>query len=319
MDVFFNGSFWENPADETPCRPVAVNKQFDWNGYTWLIPAVYVCRQGLVMDLLKQVPLPELKAYAEKWKDREEEPEQQAFAEYENPMSGHLDLKLRVRGAEIRSSRSCSTRWQPFGDRRESASQEARELMEAYNCKESHGWQFNRAFFRWDFEEMPENIGLELKLKPHMLPCPEHFTVKADSAEQTVAFTHPITGSRHFLVVREAVREMLADFEDDDIFTYPRCCLRLTYCFGHRDEYEQFWPRDCDSGDSPRRNGTKAEAETLLVSSVAAVGILEGGDTGERTVFSALHFEPVEQVRCRIDACAAAGEKMELSLDIASI
>lgn len=343
MDVTYDGSFWKNTADETPCRPVAVNKQFDWNGYTWFIPAIYVCRQGMVMDLLKRVPLSEMEVFVKKWKDREGDSGHWAAAEYENPLSGNFGLEIRAEGAEIRHTRSCGTCWHPFGDDGRSTSREAQVLMKAYNCSEDYSWNFNRAFFQWDFEAIPENVRLELKLRPekYMLPCPEHFTVETDSAEKTVEFTHPVTGSRHVLVVRESAREMLTEFEFDDggRFTYPRCCLRLRYRFENEEEYEQFFPRDCSDGDSPRRNGTAGEGNTLIGTSVAAIAILvgedsedrsfedgssgdgssrdsRGRDSGWREAYSALHFEPVDQAEWRIDACVIKGEACEIALDI---
>ena len=342
MDVYYDGSFWDHNPDGTPCRPVQVNREFGWNGYTWMIPAIYVCSQGFAVDLCKQVPLAEVKAFVEKWKscskkrrDKEDwNEEDYKFAEYENPLSNRFRLDIRTDGAQIRPTRSCGTCWQPFEDDGRGASREAQDLMAAYNCSRDYGWAFSRHFFQWDFDKVPENVRLSLTFKPekYMLPCPEHFTVLAEMEEKRVKFTHPVTGSAYILTVREATREMLpeSEFEDNGEFTYPRHFLRLCYRLASEQEYEQFFPRDCSQGDSPRRNRAPEGERTLLGAgrSVAAVGMIMGSDscsgtqngtpidhTG-RNACSSLHFAPVDQTEWRIEACVLTGKECELSLDM---
>ncbi len=322
MDVYYEGSFWDHRQNETLCRPVPVGCQFEWKGYMWMIPAVYVCRQGFAVDLLRRVPLPEVEAFAERWKGRKDINHE--LAEYENPLCCRFSMEIHADGARIRRTRVCGTCWHPFEYSGRSASRDSGELMEAYHCSRDYGWDFSRGFYQWDFEQLPGNVRLELELKPekYLVPCPEHFTVTEQQIGETVEFTHPFTGTPHSLVICGVTQELLPKeaFEENEHFTYPRCFQRLQYQM-EEDLYGQFTLRDCSQGDAPKKKRETEDGRTTLSCSVAAVGIIMDGesgskDPGAREAFSALHFEPVEQVEWRIDASILAGEKYAMSLDI---
>ena len=65
--VCFGENFWGTQEGNDPGEELRVDREFEWHGYKWRIPAVYRCRQGLVVDCAMEVPQEELRAYMEKW------------------------------------------------------------------------------------------------------------------------------------------------------------------------------------------------------------------------------------------------------------
>lgn len=65
--VCFGKNFWGTQEENDPGEELRVDREFEWHGYKWRIPAVYRCRQGLVVDFAMEVPQEELRAYMEKW------------------------------------------------------------------------------------------------------------------------------------------------------------------------------------------------------------------------------------------------------------
>ena len=57
--VTFEGTFWG--AHGKPGKELRLGASFSWAGDEWLVPAAYVCREGIVLDLCKRV-LPKAKA-----------------------------------------------------------------------------------------------------------------------------------------------------------------------------------------------------------------------------------------------------------------
>ena len=79
-----------------PAKKFPPNTQFDWAGRHWIIPSVYSCSKGLVVDFCMQVEPTAILAFMDKWhlnSDANEEQftrEQRMQMELDNPM--HLDF-----------------------------------------------------------------------------------------------------------------------------------------------------------------------------------------------------------------------------------
>jgi len=48
--VYFDGNFWMHHRRERAGKEIPINKQFVWEDEVWMIPAMYVCAKGLVID-----------------------------------------------------------------------------------------------------------------------------------------------------------------------------------------------------------------------------------------------------------------------------
>ena len=73
--VYFRGGFygkqkWERAGEEIP-----VNKTFTWGEDTWLIPAVYSCSAGLVMDMCMRIEAKRMADYIQKLEPYREQEE----------------------------------------------------------------------------------------------------------------------------------------------------------------------------------------------------------------------------------------------------
>lgn len=65
--VFYDGNFWGHSGRGRAGKEVAIRKEFDWAGHHWLIPSVYLCGKGLVVDFCMQVAPSDIRAFMEKW------------------------------------------------------------------------------------------------------------------------------------------------------------------------------------------------------------------------------------------------------------
>ena len=65
--VYFEYGFGGKKPRHRPGREITLGKTFTWGKEEWLVPAMYCCSEGVVLDLLKKVPLEALERFAEKW------------------------------------------------------------------------------------------------------------------------------------------------------------------------------------------------------------------------------------------------------------
>ena len=63
--VTFEGNFWG--AHGKPGKELQLGAAFSWAGDEWLVPAAYVCKEGMVLDIIKHVPVEKLFSFREKW------------------------------------------------------------------------------------------------------------------------------------------------------------------------------------------------------------------------------------------------------------
>ena len=65
--VCFETNYWGTQKGTDPGEELCLDREFEWNGHRWRIPALYRCRQGLVVDFAMEVPQEELRAFMKKW------------------------------------------------------------------------------------------------------------------------------------------------------------------------------------------------------------------------------------------------------------
>lgn len=49
-------------------QPLALEARFDWGGGHFYVPAIYLCAQGVVLDLLERLDRTRIEAFYEKWR-----------------------------------------------------------------------------------------------------------------------------------------------------------------------------------------------------------------------------------------------------------
>lgn len=83
--VFFDGSFWGHRGSGRAGTEINIGRQFDWAGHHWLIPAVYSCGKGLVVDFCMQVDAEKIRAFIRKWDLNRENDSCENFTEEQQP------------------------------------------------------------------------------------------------------------------------------------------------------------------------------------------------------------------------------------------
>lgn len=306
----------EGERSTRPGREVPVNASFSWGGYDWLVPAVYVCARGLVVDFCRAVPAERERAFLEKWRRFEHSELGEADrerAEAENPLVFNFSAELTVNGKTLRPRSGtgssfvppdCGAEW-PGGT-------EEKRWMEHYCLDTGSAWALWRKCFPWETKRAPARLGraaLCLRQDPVAVPG-EEFTLSGVGDEAVL--THPVTGARHVLRVLEYERQSLPEtvFTDRD-WDYPAHYTAIQCELTPPLRRGELALRDCGEGDRPRRR-TVPEARFAPESAAAAsVGIIGGADgpaafclAGGRdaqsiTACSALSFVPREAARWR--------------------
>lgn len=325
--VYFDGGFnGRHTGRGRPGKEIAVNKTFIWGGNVWHVPAVYICGQGLVVDLCMEIDPAALKAFIGKWAGREEEirrftPEEQEQWMAENPTQVSCDVKTTVNGRELRCRSGIGFGWTPDSCRPESERWRSQQdweaiwLMEHYGLDQERGWLFNRDCFPWTTKSKPalKTLSLSLERNAKAVPGPR-FTVSG--VGDTVEFVHPVTGEAHTLrVVEYEAREMNSRGLPPE-WEYPAHYTALSYTVEPELPREALTVRDRAQGDAPRPKPPKELAAVIggADGSAAAVsvGIIGGADgptaillaNGKagrpRAACSALYFDPPEQVEWRM-------------------
>lgn len=165
--VCFGKNFWGTQEGNDPGEELRVDREFEWHGYKWRIPAVYRCRQGLVVDFAMEVPQEELRAYMEKWGLTEDgecsrtltRAEEQQM-EQENPLNVGFCAELELNGMRLHSRDGCGVGYLPG----EMVSDDTvAAFLRHYGLDETTVWKFWRKAILGDPE--PEEL-------PEALPCP---------------------------------------------------------------------------------------------------------------------------------------------------
>ena len=116
--VTFEGGFGGGKGQAG--KEISIGKTFFWGENEWLVPAAYVCKEGMVLDIIKHVPVEKLFSFREKWElcpendgsDWEEDKCIRARAE--NPFEGRFSAELTVNGQTLQWKRGCALCWDPL-------------------------------------------------------------------------------------------------------------------------------------------------------------------------------------------------------------
>lgn len=307
--VSFSGGFWsdEDGGGET----LPIGRRFSWDGRDWLIPAVYVFPEGIVMDFCAEAEPADIRAFLDRWGLWQGEPDELSEAqreamERENPLQVDFDAELLWNGAVLQQTSGCGVCWFPADCRVEGTENDrsAAALLAHYGLDESQGWALHRRSFPFpeDAERVPRTLALRLMAEARAFSG-ESFTVSAPG--QSVALTHPRTGERFTLTVTAFEPETLpASAFPDPARECPTVLVTMRYVL-MPEPTGGFQLRDCAPADPPRRRAAASPQ-----GGSAAIGIIGGAD-GPVAVFAApkgaagrgacssLHFAPPKQVTWR--------------------
>lgn len=211
--VVFEGDFWGGRGK--PGKEISLGVSFLWAGDEWLAPAVYVCKEGLVLDLCKRVPVEKLFSFREKWElspdnDGSDWSEaKQICASAENPLEEDFRAELIVNGEMLTCKHGCALCWDPLYP--EGNGLEEKRVRLHYKLDELDGWSVHRICFAWGREKKPalQTLVLRLAAQAAFLPGDQF---QPERAGDTLTFRLPDSKMLHTLTVLDLQTQELTAF-----------------------------------------------------------------------------------------------------------
>jgi len=313
--VTYHGGFWGQQGQSG--REISLGKEFLWGDERWIVPAVYACPEGIVIDICKQAEPEEIKAFIDKWdlyneNEHEYSRDEQRCIEREHPLNADFRPHLRVNGATLRPEHGCGTVWIPASCLQDGTVPEidSKAALEHYGLDLSKGWMVRRSCFRLEGCDSIDLCSMELTLEPMLTEIPGT-TFRSPDAGSSIALVHPLTGAEYTLTVHEyEKKEIDMSYHSDGAMEYPTHCHAMSYTLSPDIEGRRFMLKDRADADSPRlRIPRPNEFEPVTVASIGIIGGSDGpvavfasGDASGklRGAYSSLHFEPVDDVEWQI-------------------
>ena len=308
--VFFDGGFWGHQGKDHAGTEIRIDVQFDWAGHHWMLPALYSCRKGIVLDFCMRVESEDIRGFMNRWNLNPERDscenftcEQQMQMELENPLCLHFNPRLELNGRTMRTSHGCSVSFNPCLPDEMISELEAKWAVDHYNLDTACGWVICRNAFPWAYKRRPQikTLSLTMEQQPNRVPGP-HFISHASG--DSFVFSHPVSGIEYMLTVEELERQTI----DQNRFgsgrwSYPTNYIAMSYTlFPEPNEYITLC--DCAEGDKPLEIAPNEEKfGPVCAADVAVIGgadgptaILFGGNSQRKlhAAYSSLHFEPVQ-------------------------
>ena len=208
-NVYYGESFWTEGIGKRPGRERKINRDFEWEGDTFRLLSLYVCDEGLVLDLSKKVEQEQIEAYEKKWREMLNHPGDMTESELDRCMAeSPMDLKCRIRlkgdGEELMSAEVRGMGWRP--DNPEQSDREAEDFLKHYDLDAEQYWTMERHSFSWIKSRGREAVGENYpkKLDLHFQAVPESVTAAEFEIWETgqkIPFTHPETGKKHVMQI----------------------------------------------------------------------------------------------------------------------
>ena len=305
--VYFEGNFWTKEHTDMPCQEVAIEKHFHWAGREWYIPSLYICEQGLVVDMLMRVDVASMQRFLEKWhvttkNEHSFTPEQRRQMAAENPLAFHFRLMLHDNGEELSPQHSCATTYMP--SLTETEDELPTQIISHYHLSPLDGWAIYRSTYAWTATQQRQitNLAITVTHQPNFLPGAT-FVVKA--ANETHTFINPVTNIQHTLSVQEfkSLHHPHGQFA-----TFPSHYILMTFSLEPDLPQSQFAITDSLESDIPPNQPGKGNG--LNYSYASSIGIIGGADgptailcgapneaNGLHATCSSLRFAPITMVK----------------------
>ena len=196
--VYFDGNFWEPSGKDRAGTEIRLDKQFEWAGHHWIIPAAYSCNKGLVLDFCMCTLAEDIREFMKKWDLTPENDsclnftqEQQLQIDLDNPLCLDIIPCLKLNGTTMQASHSCSVVFNPCLPDEINNEPEAKWVLKHYELDTSYGWMIFRAAFLWPDKRRPaiKSLSLTMELQPFRMPGP-HFKIHFPGDQ--FAFSHPV-------------------------------------------------------------------------------------------------------------------------------
>ena len=291
-------------------QEIAIGKEFDWGDEHWLIPAIYLCSGGVVVDFCIRLDDAKVVDFFRKATEREANNirptyEERMVFETENTVNIGFHVKLELNGEIIKEKQGCHGTWVPEDLVSENFWMENDEkwILEHYGLDLSKAWVIRRITFSWKERRKAELQSLQLKLEREKSSFIAARFATPDVGN-SVSFTHPITGAEHTLTVREIeYKTMDTSIFHDQNLEYPSHFMAMTYILDPDLPRDAFMVKDCDGGDNPRPKNPDPHGRMAMSVGVVAmvrsadgptsVFLPDGSEAQVHAIASSMHFEPL--------------------------
>lgn len=340
LDIYHNQSIHERNGRGAKLTPLPIKQTFFWEGQEIYIPAVYVGKAGVVLDVCAKISLEDMTGFLQKWDQyrrlslkTQEDFEQM---ESENPAARDFTVEISLDQIPLADNMSSSLYWYPPSifqllkeeseDEESGAAQEhtnshnAEELMEAYGCDRACLWRISRHSFDWNDRPIlsPQNLSLTLRADTFSVTA-GHFTTNSScdySDKKTIKILHPVTGKEYTLTLHgcEQTKADINDITEENLI-YPECLQELSYTISPQISREFFDILDCAESEPARTR----EGDGNNCSSDGPTAIFLAGKSSNdefQAAVSSLHFAPVATVRWRIVFHIRPKEDIQVTLQI---
>ena len=148
---------------------IKLNKHFDWAGHHWIIPAVYSCSKGLVVDFCMRAEAEDIRRFIAKWNLTAENDsaenftqEQQMQMELENPLDLDFSAKIELNGKTLQSSHGCAVGIIPCLPDGVANEKVAQAAATHYGLDDSYGWMIYSSRFgtTWTADMATGYVGI---------------------------------------------------------------------------------------------------------------------------------------------------------------
>lgn len=309
-EVCFDGSFWGHGKNQRAGKEITVNTQFDWAGHHWIIPSIYACTKGLVVDFCMRVEPDSIRTFIEKWSqsiDDEPSREQEMLINSENPLCLDFNTKLRLNGKVLMASHGYGITYNPCFQEEYAENLEAKWAVEHYGLDSAFGWVICRSCYPWATKSKPTIKSLSLTMIQQKISIPgPHFHINAPG--DTFSFTYPDGQTEYTLTVREYEAQTFDANRLSQNMECPMHLFAMTYIITPELPDGVMTLADCADADRPKQRQPDALAPTAI-NDAAVIGIIGGADgptaitfgqkhtqSKPRVAFSYLHFEPATDV-----------------------
>lgn len=260
--VSFDGGF------ENGSKDIGFEKDLDvifsWGEQTWHIPAMYLCEQGLVVDICMEADPEDVRAAM----DRHSE-----GTCTQKPLELDFRGHITWNGQKLPTAHACSMVYWPAACFPEEACQEADVLrfMEHYHLNPERVWLLHRVAYRWKGADVSEPFFCTLRMEQRpqkVLGVP----FSTPSIGESVSVCHPISNQVYTLTVQDLSWQTLCDGISN--------VLLMQYSLSPEDGKPPFSLVDCTPSDDLVR-GAGSD-----VPGAATIGIIGGADGPTAVVLS---------------------------------
>lgn len=283
--VYYNHFFLdENEQRLTPGREIPLNKEFIWGNQKWKVLSVYICTEGIIMDLYREIDREKIQKFNAKWDyfiDHEEElTEDQIISRAgESPFAAGANMNIEINGQSSNATETSYLYCDPFDEIDYAMSDTVLQVADHYSLDLHKVWQFSRGQFPWPGEPIQEIEKMQITLEAEFVPVlGTRFTVQEEGKK--IHFSLPFTEEAYTLEVL-ALRPATFDFHRRKTEEYPSHCLQLFYDISPALSDDIVSIKDCCQGDSPH---------------MGQFGFCSDDDMPGRFACSSLYFESPEHV-----------------------